>query len=77
MGNSRLAAQAAKAGAKAAGAVIDDAAVTPKYVHGFAASFGNARHVIQKRQKPAHDFSPIICVRLPQPAPGAKRKSAA
>ena len=29
--------QAAKAGAKAAGAVIDDAAVTPKYVHGFAA----------------------------------------
>ena len=31
-----VAAQAAKAGAKAAGAVIDDAAVTPKYVHGFA-----------------------------------------
>ncbi len=31
-------AQAAKAGAKAAGAVIDDAAVTPKYMHGFAAS---------------------------------------
>lgn len=30
-----IAAQAAKAGAKAAGAVIDDAAVTPKYVHGF------------------------------------------
>jgi len=30
--------QAAKAGAKAAGALIDDAAVTPKYVHGFAAS---------------------------------------
>lgn len=30
--------QAAKAGAKAAGAVIDDAAVTPKYIHGFAAS---------------------------------------
>lgn len=30
--------QAAKAGAKAAGAVIDDAAVTPKYVHGFEAS---------------------------------------
>ena len=29
--------QAAKAGSKAAGAVIDDAAVTPKYVHGFAA----------------------------------------
>lgn len=29
--------QAAKAGAKAAGAVIDDAAVTPKYVDGFAA----------------------------------------
>ena len=29
---------AAKAGAKAAGAVIDDAAVTPKYVHGFEAS---------------------------------------
>lgn len=28
--------QAAKAGVKAAGAVIDDAAVTPKYVHGFA-----------------------------------------
>ena len=28
-------AQAAKAGAKAAGAVIDDAAVTPKYVQGF------------------------------------------
>ena len=28
---------AAKAGAKAAGAVIDDAAVTPKYVHGFSA----------------------------------------
>lgn len=27
--------QAAKAGAKAAGAAIDDAAVTPKYVHGF------------------------------------------
>lgn len=30
--------QAAKAGAKAAGAVIDDAAVTPKYVQGFDAS---------------------------------------
>ena len=29
--------QASRAGAKAAGAVIDDAAVTPKYVHGFAA----------------------------------------
>ncbi|WP_146589246.1 DUF808 domain-containing protein [Puniceibacterium confluentis] len=27
--------QAVKAGSKAAGAVIDDAAVTPKYVHGF------------------------------------------
>jgi uncharacterized protein len=33
-----IAGQAAKAGAKAAGAVIDDAAVTPKYVHGFAAN---------------------------------------
>lgn len=32
-----VAGQAAKAGAKAAGAVIDDAAVTPKYVHGFSA----------------------------------------
>jgi len=31
-----IAGQAAKAGAKAAGAVIDDAAVTPKYVHGFS-----------------------------------------
>jgi len=31
-----VAAGAAKAGAKAAGAVIDDAAVAPKYVHGFA-----------------------------------------
>jgi len=31
-----IAAGAAKAGAKAAGAVIDDAAVTPKYVAGFA-----------------------------------------
>jgi predicted DNA repair protein MutK len=30
--------QATKAGVKAAGAVIDDAAVTPKYVHGFAAA---------------------------------------
>jgi len=30
--------QAAKAGAKAAGAVIDDAAVTPKYVQGFSAN---------------------------------------
>ncbi len=30
--------QASKAGAKAAGAVIDDAAVTPKYVQGFAAA---------------------------------------
>lgn len=30
--------QAAKAGAKAAGALIDDAAVTPKYVHGFEAA---------------------------------------
>jgi predicted DNA repair protein MutK len=29
--------QATKAGTKAAGAVIDDAAVTPKYVHGFSA----------------------------------------
>ena len=29
-------AQALKAGSKAAGAVIDDAAVTPKYLHGFA-----------------------------------------
>ena len=33
-----VAGQAAKAGAKAAGAVIDDAAVTPKYVDGFDAS---------------------------------------
>jgi predicted DNA repair protein MutK len=33
-----IAAQAAKAGTKAAGVVIDDAAVTPKYVHGFEAS---------------------------------------
>jgi len=33
-----VAGQGAKAGAKAAGAVIDDAAVTPKYVHGFAAA---------------------------------------
>ncbi|HEX9858487.1 MAG TPA: DUF808 domain-containing protein, partial [Paracoccaceae bacterium] len=32
-----VAAGAAKAGAKAAGVVIDDAAVTPKYVHGFEA----------------------------------------
>lgn len=32
-----IAAQALKAGSKAAGAVIDDAAVTPKYIHGFAA----------------------------------------
>lgn len=31
-----IAGQAAKAGAKAAGAAIDDAAVTPKYVHGFS-----------------------------------------
>lgn len=33
-----VAAAAGKAGAKAAGAVIDDAAVTPKYVQGFEAS---------------------------------------
>lgn len=33
-----VAAQALKAGSKAAGAVIDDAAVTPKYVHGFDAA---------------------------------------
>ncbi len=32
-----IAAAATKAGAKAAGVVIDDAAVTPKYVHGFRA----------------------------------------
>jgi uncharacterized protein len=32
-----IAAAATKAGAKAAGVVIDDAAVTPKYVHGFEA----------------------------------------
>lgn len=32
-----VAGQAAKAGAKAAGALIDDAAVTPKYLHGFKA----------------------------------------
>ena len=32
-----VAAQAAKAGTKAAGVVIDDAAVTPRYVTGFAA----------------------------------------
>ncbi|GHA30304.1 hypothetical protein GCM10007989_27540 [Devosia pacifica] len=32
-----IAGQAAKAGAKAAGAVIDDAAVAPSYVHGFSA----------------------------------------
>jgi predicted DNA repair protein MutK len=32
-----IAGAAAKAGAKAAGVVIDDAAVTPKYVHGFDA----------------------------------------
>lgn len=33
-----IAAAAAKAGTKAAGVVIDDAAVTPKYVHGFSAN---------------------------------------
>jgi predicted DNA repair protein MutK len=33
-----IAAQAAKAGGKAAGVVIDDAAVTPRYVTGFAAA---------------------------------------
>lgn len=33
-----VAGQAVKAGAKAAGAVIDDAAVTPKYVNGFSAA---------------------------------------
>lgn len=33
-----VAAQAAKAGTKAAALVIDDTAVTPQYVHGFAAS---------------------------------------
>ena len=33
-----VAGQAAKAGLKAAGAVIDDAAVTPNYVTGFDAS---------------------------------------
>lgn len=33
-----IAGQAAKAGAKAAGVVIDDAAVTPRYVTGFAAT---------------------------------------
>lgn len=33
-----VASQAAKAGAKAAGVVIDDAAVTPRYVTGFAAA---------------------------------------
>ena len=33
-----VAGQAAKAGSKAAGAVIDDAAVTPKYMHGFPAA---------------------------------------
>jgi predicted DNA repair protein MutK len=33
-----IAGQAAKAGAKAAGVVIDDAAVTPRYVTGFASS---------------------------------------
>lgn len=33
-----VASQAAQAGAKAAGAVIDDAAVTPKYVQGFSAA---------------------------------------
>ncbi len=33
-----IAGQAAKAGAKAAGAVIDDAAVSPKYVQGFQAA---------------------------------------
>ena len=33
-----VAAQATKAGAKAAGVVIDDAAVTPRYVTGFAAA---------------------------------------
>ena len=38
MGDARndVAAQAAKAGAKAAGVVIDDAAVTPRYVVGFS-----------------------------------------
>lgn len=33
-----VAAQALKAGTKAAGAVIDDAAVTPKYLHGFSSA---------------------------------------
>ncbi|APZ54800.1 DUF808 domain-containing protein [Salipiger abyssi] len=33
-----ISAHAAKAGSKAAGVVIDDAAVTPKYVHGFEAA---------------------------------------
>ncbi len=35
-----IAAAATKAGAKAAGAVIDDSAVTPKYVHGFSCRRG-------------------------------------
>ncbi len=33
-----IAGQAVKAGSKAAGAIIDDAAVSPKYVHGFQAA---------------------------------------
>ena len=38
-----VAAQSAQAGVKAAGVVIDDAAVTPRYVLGFSAERANCR----------------------------------
>ena len=61
-----IASQAAKAGAKAAGVVIDDAAVTPRYVVGFkpeqpivnklALAIRNSRSPRAVRRRPRHGY---------------------
>ena len=55
--------QAVQANSKAAGAVIDDAAVTPKYVHGFSAdraglAAANIDHPEEQRTGPVASCGP-------------------
>ena len=54
--------QAAKAGSKAAGAIIDDAAVSPKYVQGFRAE--RELPIIWRIAKGSFKTSCCICCRL-------------
>jgi predicted DNA repair protein MutK len=62
--------QAAKAGAKAAGVVIDDAAVTPRYVVGFAAD--RELPIVARSRS---DRCATLVILLPV-APSARRRAA-